>query len=462
MCYLYMRRRVRNDKVTELRLNPFIYYRIYMDKLFLFDTKHKKVYQFNDSAADMIDIVGKKPNVLYADFINRCMEIYDVSQEQLENDANEFLHMLYSMNILSDTDLFEPSVRQEHISDNSHDLGIDVEKNMLMLVGENKILSKALLELTYKCNLKCIHCYAIGSHSKCQDMKTEDWFSILDQLSSANVLNITFTGGEVFCRDDFLAILDYAIEKRFLVDIYSNGTMISDEQISHLAAYWINSFQVSLYGDTPDLHDSITGVEGSFNKTLATLRMFKDYGISLTIKTIMMNKNADSCAGMKKIADDLGATFQIGLSISQANNGDISPTAHRIQSTHKMKNIILERDKELINEVPPGKDLNESLCGAGFNGISINPCGWIYICNAIDIRIGDYQNERIIDVWTNSSKLHDFRAKRVSDTKKCVKCNYIDYCQFCPGVALQDAGALTEAYDEACFIAKLRYEVLKK
>ena len=172
----------------------------------------------------------------------------------------------------------------------------------------------------------------------------------------------------------------------------------------------------------------------------------------------MMELNADSCSGLVKITEELGADLQIGLSISQTNKGDAGPTKLRVKSPEQMKRLILERDKALLGETPPKKDPEKSLCGAGFNGVSINPSGKIYICNAIDIPIGDCRLEKIIDVWNHSEELKDFRKKRLSDINKCTSCEYLDYCQFCPGVALQDAGSMTEAYDEACFIAKMRYD----
>ena len=450
--------------MRNMKLNPFIYYRIYLDKLYMYDTKNKKAYQFNESAADMIDIIGNNPGLVYSDFIRHCMEMYDAPQELIENDANDFIKMLMTRDILVNPEIdskINTSFKQR-IADTSDETDKDVEELMYTTVGEHKILSKALLELTYRCNLKCVHCYAIGSGDARQEMDTNKWFDILDQLSDANVLSIVFTGGEVFVRDDFFEIFDYAINKRFLVDIYSNGTKITDEQIGYIAGRYINSFQTSIYGDTPELHDSITGVKGSFDKTLNTMRKFKEYGVSLTIKTIMMKQNADSCSGMREIANDLGAEFQIGLSISKTNNGANTPTAFRVKSPEQMKSLLLERDRELLNQRPEPKDLDKSLCGAGFNGISITPSGKVLICNAIDLPIGDCKLEKIIDVWNESDELKSFRQKRISNISKCACCKYLDYCQFCPGVALQDAGSITEAYDEACFIAKMRYEALKQ
>jgi radical SAM protein with 4Fe4S-binding SPASM domain len=409
----------------------------------------------------MISLIGERSSLSLNELVRFMAEIYEAPHELIAIDVRNFTRMLFENDILENSDKSEVVAsfsNSEKIKDNEQ----DVEEQMMIVVGENKILSKALLELTYRCNLKCVHCYAIGSSNTEQELSTKEWFGILDQLADANVLNIVFTGGEVFVRKDFLDIFDYAIKKRFLIDIYSNGAFITKEQINHLSSRYINSFQTSIYGDTAEIHDNITGIKGSFDKTFATLKRFKELGVSLVIRTIMMKQNSESCLGMRKIADELGAEFQIGLSISQANNGDISPKTLRIESPELMKKLLFERDKELININHPQKDLERSLCGAGFNGISITPSGKVLICNAIDISIGDCKHENIVDIWNHSAKLKSFREKRVSDMKKCVDCAYLDYCQFCPGVALQDVGSLTDAYDEACFIAKMRYEVLKQ
>jgi len=449
--------------IQTLILSPFIFYRIYKNSLYMYDTKNKKVYQFNNTAAKMIDIIGKNPGIAFNDFVSHCLNIIRSPNERIKRDAKDFTHALIEKDILVSPIGFKSAVNEKYINEESNETPFAqrVEQRQNIITGENRILTSAFLELTYKCNLKCVHCSVISSNTAQQELSTEEWFHVLDQLANANVLNITFTGGEVFARKDFLSLLDYAIYKRFLVDIYSNGVIITEEQIRHLAKKYINSFQTSLYGDTSELHDSITGEKGSFDKTLTTLKLFKNLGVSLVIKTVMMKQNASSCSGMMKIADKYGANFQIGLSVSQACNGDVTPTTFRIESFEQIKNIILERDKDFINKIPPKKDIKRSLCGAGFSGIGINPSGKIFMCNAINIPIGDVKCESIINVWNCSSELKRFRKKRTSERKECVKCKYLNYCQFCPGVALQDSGSLTAAYKEACFIAKARYETLK-
>ena len=81
-------------------------------------------------------------------------------------------------------------------------------------------------------------------------------------------------------------------------------------------------------------------------------------------------------------------------------------------------------------------------------------------CNSFNFPLGNIRKQLIDDIWNNSFSLHKLRECKVGDLPKCKECKYIDYCLFCPGMALLETGNMFQPYSEACLHAKAQYEIL--
>jgi MoaA/NifB/PqqE/SkfB family radical SAM enzyme len=125
-------------------------------------------------------------------------------------------------------------------------------------------------ELTQRCNLRCIHC--LFTHETADELSTEEILRILMQLKEIGVFSLSLSGGEIFARKDIEAILDFLMIQRFMVIIYTNGTLLNQCIIKKIAALNPSSVEISIYGATPEVHDAITGVTGSFEKTIGNIR----------------------------------------------------------------------------------------------------------------------------------------------------------------------------------------------
>jgi len=85
---------------------------------------------------------------------------------------------------------------------------------------------RAIVELTYRCNLRCVHCYTVGRAGE-RELGTEEVRGILDQLAGEGCLYLTFTGGEILLREDFFALAAYARRKRFALRLFTNGSFLT-------------------------------------------------------------------------------------------------------------------------------------------------------------------------------------------------------------------------------------------
>jgi len=122
---------------------------------------------------------------------------------------------------------------------------------------------KAQVELTYGCNLHCLHCYTdcYNQHDLIKkERTTEEILHTLDELYELGVLWVCFTGGEIFMRKDFLQIYDHAKSKGFLITLFTNGTMFTEAIVDHLKESPPFCIDISCHGATEETFDGITQV----------------------------------------------------------------------------------------------------------------------------------------------------------------------------------------------------------
>ena len=124
-------------------------------------------------------------------------------------------------------------------------------------------------EVTYACNLSCIHCVSDSGRKKPGELTTEQCLQVIDTMSAMKVFQFNIGGGEPFMREDFPDLMDYSHEKGIVTCISTNGTLIDDEVAGRLA-HKLVYMQVSLDGATPASNDAIRG-KGSFRKALNAL-----------------------------------------------------------------------------------------------------------------------------------------------------------------------------------------------
>ena len=129
-------------------------------------------------------------------------------------------------------------------------------------------LLRVMLELTYRCNFKCKHCYIPKSYKKKfrRELNTRQIFSILDQLQELGCLYLGFTGGEPFLRKDIFDILWYAKRKGFQIIIYTNGSLIDKDKARELKCLSPNKVDITIPAMSKDIFERITGLKGSRDK----------------------------------------------------------------------------------------------------------------------------------------------------------------------------------------------------
>ncbi len=120
------------------------------------------------------------------------------------------------------------------------------------------------LDLTYRCNEHCVHCYL--DHEDHGEMNTAEIKDVLDQLAAAGVFFLVFSGGEIFLRTDLFELIEHARSLMFCVKLKTNGFMIGDQEADRLSSLHLDCVQVSIYSHRPEVHDGITQLPESLER----------------------------------------------------------------------------------------------------------------------------------------------------------------------------------------------------
>jgi radical SAM protein with 4Fe4S-binding SPASM domain len=298
------------------------------------------------------------------------------------------------------------------------------------------------LDLTYRCNERCVHCYL--DHDDHGELTTAEIKDILDQLAEAGTFFLTLSGGEVLMRRDFFEILEHARRRLFNVRIKTNGVMIRDFEAQRMRELGVEQIQISIYSHRAELHDAITKLPGSLKRSLEAIRFLKSQGLKVTIANVLMNVNAADQGGVQQLAVDLDVAYALDPTITPKIDGDPSLLSFRISSAELATvfhnpSLVGNVEEFCAPPLPPGEDIMEGLpCSAGHTACYITPYGDVYPCVQFPLPSGNLRRSRFIDIWKGSPELNEVRSIRAKDLPVCSTCSHVGTCSRCPGLAYME------------------------
>src|SRR5208282_3060023 len=298
------------------------------------------------------------------------------------------------------------------------------------------------LDLTYRCNERCVHCYL--DHEDHGEMTTSEIKNLLTQLAEAGVFFLTLSGGEIMLRKDFFEILEYARALTFCVKLKTNAILIREREAELIRSLGVESIQISIYSHRPEVHDAITKVPGSLARSLHAIRFLKARGLKVILANVQMLQNMGDYPAVRAMAHELGVQFTLDPTITPKMDGDRSILNLNIQQP-ALNEIF--RDESLVGNVeefcaPPRNadedDLDSSPCSAGHTACYVSPYGDVYPCVQFPLPSGNVRRERFLDIWLHSTQLRDVRSIQVRDLPTCSQCSHVAACTRCPGLAFME------------------------
>jgi len=298
------------------------------------------------------------------------------------------------------------------------------------------------LDITYRCNERCVHCYL--DHDDHGEMTTAEIEDVLNQLSDAGVFFLTLSGGEVLMRRDFFQIVEHARRLLFNVKVKTNGVMIRVAHARRIRELGVEQVQISVYSHRPEVHDAITKLPGSLKRTIDAIRFLKSQGLKVVIANVLMASNLFDNTGVMALAKELGVSYTLDPTITPKMDGDTSVLALRIPGSD-LKQVF--HSEELVGNVDefcappptPGEDIMDGLpCSAGHTACYITPYGDVFPCVQFPLPSGNLRRQKFAEIWQNSPQLNEIRSIRARDLPTCSTCAHVGTCTRCPGLAYME------------------------
>jgi AdoMet-dependent heme synthase len=298
------------------------------------------------------------------------------------------------------------------------------------------------VDLTYRCNERCVHCYL--DHHDHGEMKTGEILELLDQMADAGVFYLTISGGEIMMRRDFFEILEHARKKTFCIKLKTNGILIREKEAERIKALGVQSVQVSIYSHRPEVHDAITKLPGSLSDSIEAIRRLRAQGIHVIMANVLMVKNAEDYTAVRALAAELGAQFIMDPTVTPMMDGD-----RGILSLNVDEGALREvfRDEAIVGNVeefcaPPRGVDDEALdmlpCSAGHTACYVSPYGDVYPCVQFPLPTGNVRQTKFLDIWRDSPQFQEVRSITVRDLPSCSVCTHGATCSRCPGLAYME------------------------
>ncbi|MBR0258166.1 MAG: radical SAM protein [Synergistaceae bacterium] len=278
----------------------------------------------------------------------------------------------------------------------------------------------AWLELTHRCNFRCVHCYQGDLHNETGGpLSFHEWQGVISQLAELHCNNIQFIGGEP-CLYGGLADLirfshDAGIEN---ISLSTNLSHIDGELLSSFADCGVQ-VNFSVYGASSNIHDRITRIPGSFELLTRNIKRLNDSGISMRANVIIMRGNESFRDDIKAMLESLGVSH---VKFDEIRGGDesLAPENPRMQA--HSPNFRTSRKSF---------ELNHSANSCWFGKFAVSPDGTIYPCEfERRIKYGNIRRERVADILAGN-EIRRWWYFSHNNIHPCSSCEYRLACRDC-------------------------------
>ncbi|MEQ1702163.1 MAG: mycofactocin radical SAM maturase [Ilumatobacteraceae bacterium] len=294
-------------------------------------------------------------------------------------------------------------------------------------------------ELTYACNLQCIHCLSSSGQRDERELSTEEAKRVLDQLRELQVFYINIGGGEPMVRRDFFELVEYSVASGIGVKFSTNGAFIDAEKARRLAAMDYLDIQISLDGVDAATNDAVRG-GGSYDMAIRAMDNLKAANFGpFKISVVVTRHNVSQLDEFKALADKYGAQLRI-TRLRPSGRGvdswdDLHPTNAQQREIYDWlmahgENVLTGDSFFHLNALGPAlPGLN--MCGAGRVVCLIDPIGDVYACPFVihdEFRAGNVRDEGgFAKVWKQSELFTELREPQSAGA--CASCGAFDACQ---------------------------------
>ena len=294
-------------------------------------------------------------------------------------------------------------------------------------------------ELTYACNLACVHCLSSSGRRDPRELSTDECKAVIDEFERMQIFYVNIGGGEPTVRRDFWELVDYATDHHVGVKFSTNGSRITPGVARRLAASDYVDVQISLDGATAEVNDLVRG-QGSYDTALAAMGHLADAGFTgFKLSVVVTRQNVAQLDDFKALADRFRAQLRLTRLRPSGRGVDVWDELHPTADQQRdLYHWLLDHGEDVLTgdsffhlaafgEALPGLNL----CGAGRVVCLIDPVGDVYACPfAIhdEFLAGNVRADGgFAGVWRDAPLFAELRSPQSGGT--CASCAHFDSCR---------------------------------
>ncbi len=342
--------------------------------------------------------------------------------------------------------------------------------------------------VTQRCNLKCIHCYA---HAKARqqdnELSTSEGRALIDDLSEMGVPVLLFSGGEPLMREDLPELAQYAVEKGMRAVISTNGTLIDAKTAGILKDIGLSYVGISLDG-TRKINDRFRGVDGAFDQALEGIVNSREAGIKVGLRFTINRFNAEEIPALFDLLEEMEVPRICFYHLVYAGRGSTlvnDDVSH--EKTRQILDLIMDRTKDLHDRGKPKEVLTVDNHADGpyvylrmlrespqraaqvlellqmnegnNSGRGIGCVSWDGEVHADQFwrhhSFGNVRQRPFSEIWTDTSAdllLARLKEKKKHVTGRCAGCRWLDICGGNFRVRAEAVTGKLWAPDPACYL----------
>lgn len=426
------------DKIT------YRFYKLQPSILVVYNFSNSSTYYYDSISADLLyAILLKNENK-----IKKLIELNEITDE-------DYCEFIKETEILFNTSKENTTYGSSHINEVT-----DNEKLVSQIQNDlykQNIMFKFHIDVTGRCNFRCVHCYHPFENYKKDTLNIDDIDSLFAKLYSLGVFIITISGGEPFLRKDIFEIIKKGEKYGFVFQILTNGYLLNEEMIAKIANRNISKLSFSYYG-SENSHFLITGHSDFRSKLLEVVNLCIKYNIKYELKFILLKININDFDEYIDLCKKLNIRPMFEPCLIPKLDGDTSNFKYKLDFESYRKFMISH-----IDFFYDGVDLTQYKeksinCSAGRYGLYCDHEGNIYPCVSYREYLGDYTE--VTNIWNNSNKLKTLRGRKFKQFTTFNKFSFCKYCyQICPGLSLCENNDSFKCYNSGCLVAEVIEEV---
>lgn len=397
----------------------------------------------SSSGAVMLAVLDRNPKHI-DDIVEELTHIFvGVDVRTLKNDTIEFLQyfvdkgfLTIGNNIENCQDCEDEQTNQNERQDSTK-IEIGQNESETNVLKTNDFLRSIHIEIANACNERCVHCY-IPHKYKTDVMDSDLFYRIIEEGRKMNIVHVTLSGGEPFLHKDINGFLKRCRELDLSVNILSNLTLLSDEMIEEMKKNPLLSVQTSIYAMNPDVHDNITKLRGSLEKTLCGVKKLLEAKIPIQISCPIMKQNRNDFVDVIRWGYNNNISVAVEPVIFASYDHSRNNLSNRLELNEIEKVIDGELDEGYANiiwkaaEEKEAMESDDPICSVCRFSFCVSVKGEVYPCAGWQTNIVGYlEKQSLTEIWENSDRIKCLRNIKRKDFPECVDCKDRGYCTVC-------------------------------